>query len=180
MVWQSAAACKLLKVHLIGAMAWKRSFVRSQSAPPFDSTHFGGHLSMARAFRAHLPGGLPANAERASWTYSRGKSRVLGRCLWDRRRGRTPVNSRRMYFWVYLFDVNLYPRYLQWFMRRCESPSLYKTNKTGNLAMSSDVRCVRTVRLGSPNTALLPYKTGSNLQRLFANCGRGIASVERS
>ena len=83
------------------------------------------------------------------------------------------MNSRRVYFWVYLFDVNLYPLHLQWFMRRCESPSLYKTNKTGNLAMSSDVRCVRTVRLGSPNTALLPYKTRSTLQRLFADHGMG-------
>ena len=33
-VWQSPAACKLLKVHLIGAMAWKRSSVRSRPGPP--------------------------------------------------------------------------------------------------------------------------------------------------
>ena len=34
--------------------------------------------------------------------------------------------------------------------------------------MISDVCCVRTVRLGSPNTALLPYKMGGTLQRLLA------------
>ena len=35
-VWQSPAACKLLKVHLIGGMAWKRSSVRSRSGPPIN------------------------------------------------------------------------------------------------------------------------------------------------
>ena len=35
------------------------------------------------------------------------------------------------------------------------------------------MRCVRTVRLGSPNLAVLPYKTGSTLQRTFADCGMG-------
>ena len=65
-----------------------------------------------------------------------------------------------------------------------ESPSLrhltkqvidiaYKTNKTDDLTVISDVRCVRTVRLGSPNTALLPYKMGGTLQRLFAARGMG-------
>jgi hypothetical protein len=49
----------------------------------------------------------------------------------------------------------------------------YKTNKTDDLTVISDVRCVRTVRLGSPNTALLPYKMGGTLQRLFAVCGMG-------
>jgi hypothetical protein len=37
----------------------------------------------------------------------------------------------------------------------------------------SEVRCVRTVRLGSPDTALLPYKMGGTLQRLFAVRGIG-------
>jgi hypothetical protein len=37
----------------------------------------------------------------------------------------------------------------------------------------SDVRYVRTVRLGSPNTALLPYKMGGTLQRLLAVRGMG-------
>jgi hypothetical protein len=32
----------------------------------------------------------------------------------------------------------------------------------------SDVRCVRTVRLSSPNPAILPYKMGGTLQRLLA------------
>ena len=36
-----------------------------------------------------------------------------------------------------------------------------------------DVRCVRTVRLGLPNTALLPYKMGGSLQRLLAVRGMG-------
>jgi hypothetical protein len=31
------------------------------------------------------------------------------------------------------------------------------------------------VRLGSPNSAVLPYKTGSTLQRTFADCGMGVA-----
>jgi len=35
------------------------------------------------------------------------------------------------------------------------------------------VRCVRTVRLGLPNTALLPYKMGGSLQRLLAVRGMG-------
>jgi hypothetical protein len=35
-VWQSPAACKLLKVQFIGAMAWKRSSVRSRPGPPFN------------------------------------------------------------------------------------------------------------------------------------------------
>ena len=35
----------------------------------------------------------------------------------------TSPNSRRVYFWVYLFDLDLYPLRLQWFMRRCESHS---------------------------------------------------------
>ena len=51
--------------------------------------------------------------------------------------------------------------------------TMYKTNKTDDLTAISDVRCVRTVRLGSSNTALLPYKTGSTLQRLFADHGVG-------
>ena len=36
------------------------------------------------------------------------------------------------------------------------------------------MRCVRTVRLGLPNTALLPYKTRSTLQRIFADYGMGL------
>lgn len=71
-----------------------------------------------------------------------------------------------------------------------ESPSLrhitkqvieipYKTNKTEDLKVISDVRCVRTGRLGSPNTALLPYKMGGTLQRTFADCGMGIALAQR-
>ena len=39
--------------------------------------------------------------------------------------------------------------------------------------MIPDVRCVRTARLGSPNTALLPYKMGATLQRLIAVRGMG-------
>ena len=35
------------------------------------------------------------------------------------------------------------------------------------------MRCVRTVRLGLPNTALLPYKMGGSLQRLLAVRGMG-------
>jgi hypothetical protein len=42
------------------------------------------------------------------------------------------------------------------------------------LTLITDVRCVRTVRLGSPNSALLPYKMGGALQRLFA--ARGMES----
>jgi len=69
---------------------------------------------------------------------------------------------------------------------RCwvESPSLrqltkqiieitYKTNKTDDLNAIQNVRCVRTVRLGLPNTALLPYKMGDTLQRLLAVRGTG-------
>ena len=36
-----------------------------------------------------------------------------------------------------------------------------------------DVRCVRRVRLGTPRTALLPYKTGATLQRKIC-CPSGI------
>ena len=42
----------------------------------------------------------------------------------------------------------------------------HKTNKTDDLKAIYDVRCVRTVRLGSPNTALLPYKMEGILQSL--------------
>jgi len=44
-VWQSPAACKLLKVHLIGAMAWKRSSVRSRPGPPIKSTIYSSYPS---------------------------------------------------------------------------------------------------------------------------------------
>jgi hypothetical protein len=47
-------------------------------------------LSIAHACGADLPGGLTANAKRASWTHLPGKSRVVGRCLWDRGRGLNP------------------------------------------------------------------------------------------
>ena len=50
---------------------------------------------------------------------------------------------------------------------------MYKTNKTDDLTVDSDVRCVRTARLGSPNSALLPYKMGSILQRRLAVRGMG-------
>ena len=48
-----------------------------------------------------------------------------------------------------------------------------KYNTTNDLNVISDVRCVRTARLGSPNTALLPYKMGATLQRLLAVRGIG-------
>jgi len=41
------------------------------------------------------------------------------------------------------------------------------------LTVLLDVRSVRTVRLGSPDTALLPYKMGGTLQRLLADHGVG-------
>jgi hypothetical protein len=50
---------------------------------------------------------------------------------------------------------------------------MYKTNKTDDLTVIYGVCCVRTERLGSPNSALLPYKMGGTLQRLFAVCGMG-------
>jgi hypothetical protein len=49
----------------------------------------------------------------------------------------------------------------------------HKTNKTDDLKAIYDVRCVRTVRLGSPNTALLPYKMEGILQSLLAVLGIG-------
>jgi hypothetical protein len=57
-------------------MAWKRS----SFAP--NQLHYSIRrilvviLSIVRVCRAHLPGGLPANAERASWPYSRGKAEL--------------------------------------------------------------------------------------------------------
>ena len=50
---------------------------------------------------------------------------------------------------------------------------MYKTNKTDDLTVIYGVCCVRTERLGSPNSALLPYKMGGTLQRLFAVRGMG-------
>ena len=41
----------------------------------------------------------------------------------------------------------------------------YNANKTDNLKMIEVARCVRTVHLGPPNTARLPYKMGGTLQR---------------
>jgi hypothetical protein len=53
---------------------------------------------------------------------------------------------------------------------------MYKTNKTDDLTVIYGVCCVccvRTERLGSPNSALLPYKMGGTLQRLLAVRGMG-------
>src|ERR1017187_6288880 len=61
-VWQSPAACKLLKVHLIGAMAWKRSSVRSRPGPPNKPFIFKSLLQFVQSF---LLGNCAPKAESA-------------------------------------------------------------------------------------------------------------------
>ena len=46
-----------------------------------------------------------------------------------RKQHKSPANSRRVYFRVDLFDVDLYPLHLQWFMRRCESHRLKESKQ---------------------------------------------------